>query len=102
MAFLAAEARLGRTARLLSQREEKLLVAARIGRFVGEGLIGDSEWWILWRGGWGRGFGREAFGLVRPVRVRGLVLGGPVCRQACTLPFLFWCLLYSCRRANWP
>ena len=75
---------MGRTARLLSQREEKLLVAARIGRFVGEGLIGDSEWWILWRGGWGRGFGREAFGLVRPVRVRGLVLGGPVCRQACT------------------
>ena len=55
---------------MLSQREEKLLVAARIGRFVGEGLIGDSEWWILWRGGWGRGFGREAFVLVRPVRVR--------------------------------
>ena len=47
--------------------------------------MGDSEW-ILWRGGWGRGLGREAFGLVRPVRVRGLVLGELVCRQACTLP----------------
>jgi len=62
--------------------------------------VGDSEWWILWRGRWGRGFGREAFGLVRPVRVRGLVLGGPVCRQACTpsmFPRSFCCILAAVR-----